>query len=46
MKEVQEEMKPWEDPENVDWMEKQLQEGKELFGEDFGEDLDVDFEGQ
>lgn len=41
-------MSPAEDPENKAWMEevikKEIEEGKKLFGEDFGEDISEDFE--
>lgn len=35
---------PTKDPENVKWMEEQLALEKEKFGEDFGEDLNLDFD--
>lgn len=42
-----EEKDPTKDPENQAWMQEQIQkeidQGKKLFGEDFGED--IDFEG-
>lgn len=34
---------PTTDPENVEWMEKVIQEEKEKHGEDFGEDLELKF---
>lgn len=34
---------PTKDPENIAWMEEQLNKGKQLFGEDFGEDIVEDF---
>lgn len=34
---------PTKDPENIAWMEKQLKKGKELFGDEFGEDIVEDF---
>ena len=35
---------PTKDPENIAWMEKQMEEAKQLYGESFGEDVDLDFE--
>lgn len=35
---------PTKDPENIAWMEKQLAEAKQAFGEDFGEDIEDNFE--
>lgn len=34
---------PREDPANQAWMEEEIRKNKELLGEDFGEDLDLDF---
>jgi hypothetical protein len=34
---------PAEDPDNVKWMEEKLKESRPFFGEDFGEDLSLDF---
>lgn len=34
---------PIEDPANVEWMEKHIEADKEQHGEDFGEDLSIDF---
>lgn len=31
------------DPANIEWMEEQIKKDKEYHGEDFGEDLSVDF---
>jgi hypothetical protein len=31
-------------PENVAWMEEQLEKGRELYGESFGQDIDETFE--
>lgn len=31
-------------PENVKWMQEQLAKAKEVFGDNFGEDIDADFE--
>lgn len=42
----QKEENPAEDPENVKWMEEQIQKeiekGKKLFGDDFGEELNFE----
>jgi hypothetical protein len=35
---------PAKDPENVKWMEEHLARGKQIYGEDFGEDIDHNFE--
>lgn len=35
---------PTKDPENVKWMENQLEQGKKIFGESFGDDIEEDFE--
>ena len=35
---------PTRDPENVAWMEKQMEEAKKVFGQDFGEDIEDYFE--
>lgn len=37
---------PTKDPENVAWMEEQVQKAKEVYGENFGEDIEVNFDGQ
>lgn len=34
---------PSKDPDNVAWMEKQLQQGKAIFGKSFGEDIEESF---
>jgi hypothetical protein len=34
---------PTKDPENIKWMQEQLQQGKEEQGESFGEDIEEDF---
>lgn len=39
-----EEYNPLEDPKNIEWMEEQIQKNKLMFGDDFGEDLNLDFE--
>ena len=35
---------PSKDPSNIAWMEQQMAEAKQHFGEDFGEDIDDNFE--
>lgn len=35
---------PTKDPANIKWMEEQLQAGKQMFGETFGEDIEDNFE--
>lgn len=40
---AQEANNPSSDPDNVKWMEEQLALDKETFGEDFGEDINLDF---
>jgi hypothetical protein len=35
---------PMQNPENIDWMEKQLLLDREQFGEDFGGDVELNFE--
>jgi hypothetical protein len=37
---------PAQDPANLAWMEEEIKKDKELFGENFGEDLNLDFEGK
>jgi hypothetical protein len=34
---------PMKDPANIKWMEEQMALDKEMFGEDFGKDLSLDF---
>ena len=34
---------PTKDPDNVAWMEKQLEEGRKRFGDSFGEDIEENF---
>lgn len=34
---------PSKDPDNVNWMEEQIAKDKELYGEDYGENLDLNF---
>jgi len=34
-----------EHPNNIAWMEEEIRKSKELFGEDFGDDLNISFEG-
>jgi hypothetical protein len=35
---------PLNDPNNLKWMEEEIAKNKELFGEDFGENLSLDFD--
>lgn len=35
---------PTKDPKNVAWMEEQLQQGKKIFGESFGENIEEGFD--
>jgi hypothetical protein len=35
---------PTKDPENIKWMKDQLEAAKQVFGDDFGEDIDDSFE--
>lgn len=37
---------PTKDPDNMAWMEEQIQKAKQIYGEDFGDDIDEDFNGQ
>jgi hypothetical protein len=32
------------DPKNVEWMKRKLEEAKQIYGEEFGEDVKLDFE--
>ena len=34
---------PTQDPENIRWMEEQMQKAKEQYGDTFGEDISEDF---
>lgn len=34
---------PTKDPENVKWMEEQIRVNKQIHGETFGEDIELDF---
>jgi hypothetical protein len=36
---------PLKDPKNIEWMEAEMEKSKLIFGEDFGEDLNLDFDG-
>jgi len=42
-KAVKEQSDPREDPKNLEWMEKEIQKAKEKHGDDFGEDIKMDF---
>ena len=35
---------PLKDPENIKWMEKQMEEAKAMYGDDFGQDISEDFD--
>jgi hypothetical protein len=35
---------PSKDPKNIEWMEKEIENSKSFFGEDFGEDLSLSFD--
>lgn len=35
---------PVQDPANIAWMEEKLREAKEIYGEDFGEDVEMNFD--
>ena len=35
---------PHKDPRNIEWMEKEIEKNKQELGEDFGEDISVNFE--
>ena len=35
---------PTKDPENIKWMEEQIKAAKAQFGDDFGEDLELNFD--
>jgi hypothetical protein len=37
---------PLKDPEQVKWMEEEIEKSKTVFGEDFGEDVGVEFEDE
>ena len=43
-KEPKEEYDPTKDPENIKWMEQEMEANKSFFGDDFGEDIDINFE--
>lgn len=34
---------PMSDPANVEWVNKQLEAARQEYGEDFGDDIDMDF---
>jgi hypothetical protein len=36
---------PTKDPANVAWMEKQIEDAKQIYGETFGEDIEDSFDG-
>jgi Mg-chelatase subunit ChlI len=35
---------PTKDPANIKWMQEQMEQGKKIFGESFGDDIEEDFE--
>jgi len=37
---------PRNDPEQIKWMEEEIKKSKLLFGDDFGEDVSLDFESK
>ena len=37
---------PMQDPENIRWMEEQLKLEKEMYGEDYGENFNLDFSSE
>ena len=39
-----EKLDPTKDPANIKWMEEQMAQGKKIFGETFGEDIEDSFE--
>jgi hypothetical protein len=41
----EEEPNPLDDPQNQQWMQEEIEKNKLVFGEDFGEDVSLDFEG-
>lgn len=43
--EPEEQVDPRTDPKQIEWMEEEMKKNKLLFGDDFGEDLDINFEG-
>lgn len=44
-KKAEEQYDPTKDPKNIEWMEKEIEKSKLVFGEDFGENLSLDFDG-
>jgi len=37
---------PMKDPKNIEWMQQEIEKNKQELGEDFGEDLSVNFEDE
>lgn len=37
---------PLKDPENIKWMEKEIEASKSFFGDDFGEDVSISFDDE
>lgn len=44
-KQSEEASDPTQNPENVKWMQEQIEKAKEIYGNDFGDDIDDGFEG-
>lgn len=44
--EPEETLDPRSDPEQIKWMEEEMKKSKLLFGDDFGEDVSLDFESE
>jgi hypothetical protein len=44
--EPEEILDPRSDPEQIKWMEEEIKKNKLLFGDDFGEDVSLDFESE
>ncbi|MDQ6989349.1 MAG: hypothetical protein Q9M19_05650 [Mariprofundaceae bacterium] len=42
--ETKAELEPSKDTDNIEWMEKQIEEAKAVYGDDFGEDISEGFE--
>lgn len=39
----QQNVDPTQDPANIEWMNEQIEQAKELYGDSFGEDISKDF---
>ena len=44
MEAAEAEQDPTKDPENIAWMEEQMEAAKAIYGDNFGEDISEDFE--